>query len=251
MKNCLCCQESFSPKPGTRGLFCSLLCTGKYNGAQRSLKTEKAYYASPKLCKCCNSVIPYEQRKTNIFCSMSCAGTYNAKHKDYTSFKPGPKKGYIPKNAKPKKIEYVGPFTRIYLCKCKITGLQWYSTTVKTIHPTAIENKKLYSYQCRFTFSIRDYPNQFEYASKLIKEHGWYSASNRGNNLNGCSRDHLYSVSDGFINSVDPKIISHPANCQVIPHRKNQSKNKKSVITLDELHERIKQFENVEASVGV
>ena len=73
------------------------------------------------------------------------------------------------------------------------------------------------------------------------------------NFLTGCSRDHLYSVSDGYKNKIDPKIISHPANCEIIPHRKNQNKHKTSSITLDELKERIKKFniKHVEMSDGV
>jgi len=71
-------------------------------------------------------------------------------------------------------------------------------------------------------------------ASALIKQYGWYSAANRKNNLEGCSRDHLYSVSDGFKNGVDPKIIAH---------RTNQNKHSKSSITLEELMKRITMFE--------
>jgi len=60
-----------------------------------------------------------------------------------------------------------------------------------------------------------------------------YKASNRGNNLKGISRDHMYSVSQGFQNNVDPTIISHPANCQLLIHTENQSKGDKSKITLE------------------
>lgn len=251
MKTCLNCQTCFVPKTGTKGLFCSLKCTGVYNGAKRSKRLEETYYNSPRLCKCCNCPIPYKTSKNNIFCSHSCAGIFNNKNKDYSQFTPGPKKGAVFKKHKPKKIkindlwkEYIaGPFTKVYLCKCKITGKQWYSPTAKTIHPSATGTRKLYAYQCRFKFSIRNYPDYFEHVTSLIKELGWYSASNRGNNLNGCSRDHMYSISDGFANNVDPKIISHPANCRIIPHKKNQSKNKKSVITLNELLQRIEQFD--------
>jgi hypothetical protein len=74
-------------------------------------------------------------------------------------------------------------------------------------------------------------------------EYGWYAAKNRGDNLNGCSRDHLYSVYDGFKNKIDPKIISHPANCEIKPHKENQHKHSKSSITIEQLLERISDFE--------
>jgi hypothetical protein len=60
--------------------------------------------------------------------------------------------------------------------------------------------------------------------------------------LAGVSRDHLYSVKDGFDNHVDPKLLAHPANCQLLVHngpRGNNQKNSHSEITLDQLLDRI------------
>ena len=202
---------------------------------------------NPVLCKQCSNIIPYKHRNINKFCSTSCAGTYNNNKKDWSNIKTGPKpKPRMPKLSMPKTNSQSiidGPFTRIYLCKCKITGKRWYAATKKTIHPSCIENKKLYSYQARFTFSINKYPLWFADASLLINQYGWYSAANRGNNLSGCSRDHLYSVADGFKNKIDPNLLSHPANCKIVPHRQNQNKHKNSSITLDELKDRINKFE--------
>lgn len=99
---------------------------------------------------------------------------------------------------------------------------------------------KLYRLQCAFTFSLDSYPDEFDF--ELIEQYGWYKAKNRGNNLNGVSRDHMYSVKDGFINNVDPKIISHPANCRLICHSKNASKGARSCISLDELLSRIEKW---------
>lgn len=258
MNTCLQCNKNFIPGPGSTGKYCSLSCSAHHQGALRRDKFIQKYLSNPKRCKNCDNPIPYEYRKSNQFCSRSCAATHNNAKKDWTKITTGPTpKPPKPKLPKPPKqprgilIGAEGPYTRIYLCTCKITGKQWYSKSVKTIHPSATITKKLYSYQCRFTFSIAKYPHIFEYASPLIKKYGWYSASNRGNNLSGCSRDHLYSVSDGFKNNVDPKIMSHPMNCRIVPHRKNQSKNKKSSITLADLLERIKLFEEMESATGI
>lgn len=84
---------------------------------------------------------------------------------------------------------------------------------------------------------MNDYPDEFDF--ELIRENGWYSPSNKGNNLGGVSRDHMYSVKDGFENNVPPELLSHPANCRLIIHNENSSKNRNSCITLDELKERI------------
>ena len=141
-----------------------------------------------------------------------------------------------------------GPFTKVYLCVCKYSNIRFWSTTPKQVHPNLARNKKEYSYSCQFRFGIASYPNWFSTASELITKHGWYSTpgSRKGEtNLNGISRDHLYSITDGWKNDIDPAIIRHPANCELIPHKENQSKHRRSKITLDELHQRIQRFEEV------
>ena len=75
-----------------------------------------------------------------------------------------------------------------------------------------------------------------------MEKYGWYSPSNKNNNLLGVSKDHLYSVKDGFLNVIDPSIIKHPANCKLMLHKDNNSKGYKSIITLDELLDRIKKW---------
>lgn len=92
-----------------------------------------------------------------------------------------------------------------------------------------INNKKLPIYY-GFDFSI-------------IEKYGWYSPSNKRNNLGGVSRDHIYSVMEGFKNNIDSKILSHPANCQLMIHNDNISKGNKSSITLEELLEKIKEWD--------
>lgn len=49
----------------------------------------------------------------------------------------------------------------------------------------------------------------------------------------------MYSVKEGFKNNIDVKYLKHPANCQLLEHNLNSSKHSKSIITLDELKERI------------
>ena len=94
-----------------------------------------------------------------------------------------------------------------------------------------------YRQLCAFKFSLNDFPNEFNF--NLIEEYGWYKAKNRGDNPNGVSRDHMYSVKDGFKNDVDPYYISHPANCRLMRHGDNNKKNTSSSITLEELIKRV------------
>lgn len=51
--------------------------------------------------------------------------------------------------------------------------------------------------------------------------------------------DHIYSISDGFINKISPEIISSHHNLRVIKKMDNLEKGKKSDITLDKLMEMI------------
>lgn len=100
--------------------------------------------------------------------------------------------------------------------------------------------KILYRNSCVFKFSLNSYPNEFDF--NLINKYGWYKAKNHGNNLNGISRDHIYSCNEGFINLIDPYILSHPANCQLIQQNKNASKCDKCNIDLNSLKEKIKEW---------
>lgn len=100
---------------------------------------------------------------------------------------------------------------------------------------------EFYKPGCNFKFNISDFVEEFDFS--LVEKHGWYKPTNRGNNLMGISRDHLYSVRDGFINKIDPKIISHPANCELMLHIQNSKKNSNSSITFEELLDRIKKWE--------
>lgn len=95
---------------------------------------------------------------------------------------------------------------------------------------TAFHN---YKSKCSFKFNVYEFPDEFDLAS--IDEFGWYSASNKGCNLDGVSRDHRISIKNGFEQQIDPSIISHPANCELMRHSENQQKRSKSSIMLEEL----------------
>ena len=61
--------------------------------------------------------------------------------------------------------------------------------------------------------------------------------------MGGVSRDHMYSVKQGFLNNTDLKIISHPANCRLVLQSDNASKSDACSITLEELLHRIKEWD--------
>jgi len=102
------------------------------------------------------------------------------------------------------------------------------------------ENIDRYRQLCLFKFSLNDYPDKFDFS--LIEKYGWYKAKNRGNNLEGVSRDHMFSVYDGYKQGILPYYISHPANCQLLPHKLNNVKKRNSSITFEELLRRIEEW---------
>ena len=182
-------------------------------------------------CNKCDKDIEIEYRgnkKDKYFCSRSCANSRKASKeknaKISNSLKQEPKVKSCPQCDKEygtkKKDQIFCSNTCRGLSKRKDDGSLGYY-------------RKLAS----FDFNLKDYPDKFDF--ELIKEHGFYSAANRGNNLNGVSRDHMYSVSEGYANGVDPNILGHPANCQLMRHNDNVSKNGKSSITLEALKNRI------------
>lgn len=189
------------------------------------------------ICKQCQNTIKDVVSSKREFCSNSCANTYSNLHRTHTQ----KTKDKISKSINKANIK-IGRIKQVKVKlnrQCKFCQEHKVSKSFKTIcEDCRYEYYKAYRPSCEFRFTLSDYNVEFNF--KLIKEHGWYSPSNKGNNLNGISRDHLYSVRDGFINKVDPAIISHPANCNLVIHTDNQKKNVKSEITLDELKERIK-----------
>jgi hypothetical protein len=64
------------------------------------------------------------------------------------------------------------------------------------------------------------------------------------NGKKGFQLDHRYSIFEGFLNNVEPEIIGHIENLQMIKWEDNRSKSKKCDIDLIELKNRIKLYEN-------
>lgn len=121
---------------------------------------------------------------------------------------------------------------------CSMSCAASYHNKERAINDSCFHKYKL---NCKFKFDVYDYPAEFDIG--LLEEHGWYRPSNRGNNLNGVSRDHLFSIKEGFKLGVDTTIISHPANCQLVLHSYNNKKDIKCDISLKELEHKIAKWE--------
>lgn len=131
--------------------FCNLSCSTKNKNKTRRELEEKKYLENPNRCLHCSVNLSYDKRG-NKFCSKSCGASYNNMNKDYTKFKPGPKKGFKP--TKPNAIL----FTKIKQC---IVCNKYHPKTNQTC---STECKKLL-------------------LSKIIRQrihHGWNPNTNRG-----------------------------------------------------------------------
>lgn len=231
--------------------YCSFTCRNIYvnkhlrdykkNGNALSVKTRENYEKAPKKClnKECNKIIPYKKRVNN-YCDSSCqARQTNLGRKLSNLTKIKIRKKYYERNSNLNSNinckfcgEKIPKNIRKLYCSdyCRINFLRKNSSAYNQ-----------YKADAKFNFNLADYPNEFDF--KLIEQYGWYKAKNNGNNLGGVSRDHILSINEGFKKNIDPKIISHPANCQLMRHCDNISKNKKSNITIEDLLKKIQDWE--------
>lgn len=92
------------------------------------------------------------------------------------------------------------------------------------------DEKKIYYTECDFKFD--PYSDTSIPGYDLLLKHGMYNPTT---NKEGVCRDHIFSKAEGFRNKVDPKIISHKANCQFLLNSDNVVKGERCWTTLEEL----------------
>jgi len=198
-----------------------------------------------KICPKCNREFNVERkidkrgneiiyRKEKKYCCRKCSNSHTLTNitKDKISKKLNKKINIICLFCKK---EFIGHKDRKF---CNNKCARKYRTEISFNNLTKY-NK--YKKECQFNFSINKYINKFDFS--LIKKYGWYKAKNRGDNMNGVSRDHIISINYGFKNNILPEIISHPANCQLLPHLKNISKGKNNGMTIEQLIDKINNWE--------
>ena len=236
-------------------VYCSLSCRNYYvnkymrdytkckNTLQQKSKEErKKYLKNPKHCKECGTIIPFEKRLDNSFCNGSCSASYTNRGRVVTW---GDKIGETLRN----KIKHQKKNTKQENKKICLNCSKSFSKNKffcslnckREYERNNMNSLRRYRMDCKFNFNLADYKNEFDFS--LVEQYGWYSPSNKKNNLGGVSRDHMFSVKDGFEMKIDPKILSHPANCQLLIHSKNVSKHRNSSITLEELLTKIEEFD--------
>lgn len=251
-KNIECENETDGSKK-----YCSLKCRNiyvnkylrNYDKVSKTFKEkrrieEDEYLKAPRICKACDEAIPFESRLNNeYYCSKSCSVKITNKERKglklnmSSNGRESLRKSIYENILKRPYEEYKEKFC--IGCNSSLKRNKFYCSNEcrKIKRRESMDEFIKYKADASFNFNLKDYPNEFDFT--LIEKHGWYKPSNRGNNLDGVSRDHMYSIAEGFKNGVDAKLISHPANCRLIKHSENISKNKSSIITIEELLKRI------------
>lgn len=190
-------------------------------------KVMTEYYGSGRFCSkfCANSRKHTEETKKKISDSLC---SKNSREIYYEN----PKRCIVCNNII--EYEHLRRKTCSKRCRCLAKYPQKYDKSIYS----------LYRKQCAFLFKLYDYCDELDL--NLINIYGMYKVSSDSNrdkdNLDGVSRDHMYSILDGYINKVDPYLLSHPANCRIIKQTDNASKHSNSCISLYELVERVKDF---------
>lgn len=227
-------------------VYCSKECA--YSA---SSKKRIKYLPKIKNCKFCDKeFVSSDALKARKCCSNECAIKLarNSQTKDHDKSrsekcKEAWKNGvYTDKATKPRKrilfVEKTCPFCELKFLTKRKKAIYCSNKCAGAARKQNSSILEVYRRRCAFDFNLADFPEEFDF--DLIRQYGWYSPTNKNNNLTGVSRDHMVSVKYGFENNIDPEIISHPANCKLMLQSENFLKKEKCSISFSELKERIK-----------
>ena len=253
-KQCLHCNTEFTIIPREKDKkYCSIQCVGI--SRRKTTRLSSCLQCGTKLTK----------KGSLKFCNSSCAASYNNSNRSADSRAKQaetlklrfPKKVKIPKIPKirmstitikqPKKI--IPKIKHCASCNAILDDNH------KKYCPSCYGNIRHYRSLAKFAFNVFDYPDEFNL--ELVNTHGWFSPNgykrrNKDVNLNGVSRDHMFTVADGFRLGIDPRILAHPANCKVMLHNGPGGNNAKkySSLTLPDLIKRISDWEHIYGGVS-
>jgi predicted nucleic acid-binding Zn ribbon protein len=245
-------------------VYCSLTCRNIYVNKNlrdyskitkiNDIKREKQqikYYEEPKLCKFCNEIIKFEN-KDKDFCNHSCCAKFNNKNRKGIkhTMSEGGLRSILIANKKRKTSESIEYDKNPKFCLNCGEVIEYRkksnnNCSIKCRNEFFSKNKddfELYRSLTKFKFHLKDFNNEFDFS--LIEKYGWYKAKNNGDNVDGVSRDHKFSVKEGFRRLINPLLIAHPANCELIINKENQSKCDSCSVTIEELLQNIEIFEN-------
>lgn len=256
MKKCEWCLEAEIDK----NRFCSIICKNRYISSRNNYKSIGEKIKKPKItiyCMVCNKEF-IKNRPEQKYCGHGCSATISNLNRDPIVYKKQSELMKAKFAAGELKIASCLPHQqpaqkfeknclnclKQFLVRASCKKQKYCSVDCTPQKRRALELKdtiEQYRRQCSFKFGLSNFPNEFDF--NLIKTYGWYSPSNKKNNLDGVSRDHKFSVRQGYELKVPTHIMSHPANCMLMKHTNNISKGEICSITLDELYEAINNWD--------
>lgn len=250
MVNCFVCQTPFEKGVG---LCCSRKCHNVRINSQRDYKNTQLsvrkqmrvdnYNINPNQCAYCHSSFEYQNRNKR-FCNNSCAASFNNNNRSPEIHRKQSASLLKTLDRLNRTIRSQYPYTKVTFAECK-SCTKIFRRAVGKLYCSELcklhAGVKIYRRACKFSMSKTQYPQLFN--SDLLNTHGWYRASNhpKGYNPHGATWDHLFRIEDGFKLGVDPAIMRHPANAEMISWKENFER-KTSKITYQELLNRIAQW---------
>jgi hypothetical protein len=225
MKECENCGSTHEGKYAS-GRFCSIKCSKSFstslNSSERSRKISNSIKSK--------GIKTSKEVKEKIRESLKKWNCENPREKISEETSEKFRKRNIERRGKTK------------LKTCKVCNNEKLILITSKICSECKEPMRAYKESCSFKFNIFDYPDIFDLT--LLEKYGWYSPKNSKNpNLNGISRDHKISIYYGFKYSIDPFIISHPLNCELLKHTDNQKKNRNCSISVEKIISEINLYE--------
>lgn len=207
-------------------------------------------------CLHCGTTIPIKKK----FCNSSCSAKYNNSLRKLRGWTASEKQRNMARQVAkqnfykqfPQKVCIVcgnHNITRRKTCsdacystyhtrKCKKCGLIETTTgNFQSEYCVFCNPSTAYRLLCKFTFNLKSFPNEFDL--QLLDIHGMFHPKH---NRHGVSRDHIISINYGKIHRIDPKIISHPANCQLLLQSENSKKHVSNGISFNKLLEKIEHW---------
>lgn len=190
-----------------------------------------------------NKLIAYHEIKRAAFSKLYRCNKCHTNHSTVEMQKEC-KESHKPVKTRKSTTDISGPFSKLYNCKCKYCTVHFVSMTALQYcsgHRLAAVNKRAYY---KFKFNVYDYPSLFDL--ELLTLVGFYGPGGKSRNWNpaGLSRDHKVSVSDAIVYNYDRYYITHPMNCELMPHTENNKKKDRSSITYDKLVQLVIEFDN-------
>jgi C2H2-type zinc finger len=260
MLTCQICNKTFSSSRAlaghnrmhsqSNGAIYKPMCCCVITRREIEAKSLERFQARIRCCQQCNKPLNSYRK----FCNHSCAAKFtntNRTEESYEQQKITLRKtldSKSPTRHEPKpKVEY----SKVFLNTCAHCQTKFTSRLKRKYCDL---HKQLYCESAKegykFTFNVYCYPELFDL--DLLTQLGWYAPGGKSGNWNLCglSRDHKVSVNESIKNNYDPYYITHPLNCELMPHSENNVKKTKSSITYEQLKELIDAYDKILALAG-